>query len=50
LIYTFEVIAISSIIYLLLLPISFLHYSKIKKLQENDNVQDQNEEDLEDIL
>jgi CDP-diacylglycerol--serine O-phosphatidyltransferase len=50
LIYTFEVIAISSIIYLLLLPISFLHYSKIKKSQENDNIQDQNEEDLEDIL
>ena len=50
LIYTFEVIAISSIVYLLLLPISFLHYRKIKKLQENDNVQDQNEDDLEDIL
>ena len=50
LIYTFEVIAISSIVYLLLLPISFFHYRKIKKSQENDNVQDQNEEDLEDIL
>jgi CDP-diacylglycerol--serine O-phosphatidyltransferase len=48
LIYTFEVIAISSIIYLLLLPISFLHYRKIKKSQENDGIQD--EDDLEDIL
>ena len=48
LIYTFEVISISSIVYLLLLPISFFHYRKIKKSQENDNNQD--DEDLEDIL
>ena len=48
LIYTFEVIAISSIVYLLLLPISFFHYRKIKKSQENDSTQD--EDDLEDIL
>ena len=48
LIYTFEVIAISSIVYFLLLPISFLHYRKIKKSQENDSTQD--EDDLEDIL
>ena len=48
LIYTFEVIAISSIVYLLLLPISFLHYRKIKNSQENDSTQD--EDDLEDIL
>ena len=48
LIYTFNVIAISSIIYLLLLPISFIHYQKIKKDHENDKIQE--EDDLEDIL
>ncbi len=48
LIYTFNVIAISSIIYLLLLPISFIHYQKIKKNHENDKIQE--EDDLEDIL
>ena len=48
LIYTFEVISISSIVYLLLLPVCFFHYRKIKKSQENDNTQD--DEDLEDIL
>ena len=48
LVYTFEVIAISSAIYLLLLPISFLHYQKMKKIHENDTIQD--EDDLEDIL
>ena len=48
LIYTFEVIAISSIIYLSILPISFFHYQKIKKIHENEKIQD--EEDLEDEL
>ena len=48
LIYTFEVISISSIVYLSLLPVSFFHYRNIKKSQENDNTQD--DEDLEDIL
>ena len=48
LIYTFNVIAISAIIYLLLLPISFLHFQKIKKQHENDKIQD--EDDLEDVL
>ena len=48
LIYTFEVIAISSIIYLSILPISFFHYQKMKKIHENEKVQD--EEDLEDEL
>src|SRR5210317_2448406 len=33
LIYTFEVIAISSIIYLSILPISFFHYQKMKKIK-----------------
>ena len=48
LIYTFNVIAISTIIYLSLLPISFFHFQKIKKQHENDRIQD--EDDLEDIL
>lgn len=48
LIYTFEVIAISSMIYLLLLPISFFHYQKIERNNENDKIQD--DEDLEDVL
>ena len=48
LIYTFNVITISVIIYLLLLPISFFHYQKIKKKHENDKIQD--DDDLEDIL
>ena len=48
LIYTFNVIAISVIVYLLLLPISFLHFQKIKKQHENDKIQD--EDDLEDVL
>ena len=48
LIYTFNVIAVSTIIYLLLLPISFFHFQKIKRQHENDRIQD--EDDLEDIL
>ena len=48
LIYTFEVIAVSSIIYLSLLPISIFHYRKIKKIHENENTQD--DDNLEDEL
>ena len=48
LIYTFNVIAISVIVYLLLLPISFIHFRNIKKKHENDKIQD--EDDLEDVL
>ncbi len=48
LIYTFNVIAISIVIYFLLLPISFFHYRKLKKLNESEKNQD--EDDLEDVL
>ena len=48
LIYTFNVIALSAVIYVLLLPISYLHFQKIKKKHENDKIQD--DDDLEDIL
>ena len=49
LVYTFKVLAISSFIYLCLVPISYFHYKKIIKeknitLDKNDN------DDLEDIL
>ena len=49
LIYTFNVIAISSLIYLILLPVSFIHYQKLKKQNQNEKFQD-NDEDLEDVL
>ena len=49
LIYTLNVIAISSLIYLTLLPISFVHYQKLKKQNENRNSQ-LDDDDLEDIL
>ena len=48
LVYTFNVIAISAIVYLLLLPISYVHYQKIKHKYERDKIQD--EDDLEDVL
>ncbi len=48
LIYTFNVIAISTLIYLILLPVSYFHYQKIKKKHEKDKIQD--EDDLEDVL
>ena len=48
LIYTFNVIAISTGIYLLLLPVSYVHFRKMRKHHENDRIQD--DDDLEDVL
>jgi CDP-diacylglycerol---serine O-phosphatidyltransferase len=48
LVYPFNVIAISSIIYVLMLPISFFHYQKLKKQHTEINLAD--DEDLEDVL
>ena len=48
LIYPFNIIAISSIIYLLMLPISFFHYQKLKKQNVDSNSVD--DDDLEDVL
>ena len=48
LVYPFNVIAISSIVYLLMLPISFLHYQKLKKQHLDSNIAD--DDDLEDVL
>ena len=49
LIYPFNVIFISAIIYLSMLPISFFHYQKLKKQNEDQNYND-DEDDLEDVL
>ena len=49
LIYPFNVIAISAIIYLVMLPISFFHYQKLKKQNEDQNFKDE-DDDLEDML
>jgi CDP-diacylglycerol--serine O-phosphatidyltransferase len=48
LIYPFNVISISSIIYLLMLPISFFHYQKLKKQHADNSLAD--DDDLEDVL
>ena len=48
LIYPFNIISISAVVYLLLLPISFFHYQKLKKQnQDKDSIE---EDDLEDVL
>ena len=47
LVYTFKVVAVSSIIYICLIPISYFHFKKIK---EKRNIRSDKDEDLEDIL
>jgi CDP-diacylglycerol--serine O-phosphatidyltransferase len=47
LIYPFNIIAISAVIYLLMLPISFFHYQKLKK-KNQDSIEE--DDDLEDVL
>ena len=48
LIYPFNIIAISAVVYLLMLPISFFHYQKLQKQnQDKDSIED---DDLEDVL
>ena len=49
LIYPFNVISISALIYLCMLPISFFHYQKLKKQNEGQNYDDE-DDDLEDVL
>jgi len=49
LIYPFNIIAISAVVYLLILPISFFHYQKLKKQnQDKDSIEE--DDDLEDML
>ena len=47
LVYTFKILAISSLIYLCLIPVSYFHYKKIKKEK---NITTDKDEGLEDIL
>ena len=49
LIYPFNIISITVIIYLLMLPISFFHYQKLKKQNHDKNFIEE-DDDLEDIL
>ena len=49
LVYTFKILTISSIIYLCLIPVSYLHYKNIKK-KKNITIEKDKEEELEDIL
>jgi CDP-diacylglycerol--serine O-phosphatidyltransferase len=49
LIYPFNVISVSALIYLTMLPISFFHYQKLKKQNEGQNYDDE-DDDLEDVL
>ena len=47
LVYTFKILAITSLVYLCLIPISYFHYKKIKKEK---NITSDKDEELEDIL
>ena len=47
LVYTFKILAVSSFIYICLIPISYFHYKKIKKEK---NITSDKDEGLEDIL
>jgi CDP-diacylglycerol--serine O-phosphatidyltransferase len=49
LIYTFKILALSTFLYICLIPISFFHFKKIKKKKNIINEKNENE-DLEDIL
>ena len=49
LIYTFKVLALSTILYLSLIPISYFHYKKINKNKTIISAKNEND-DLEDIL
>ena len=47
LVYTFKILAVTCLIYICLIPISYFHYKKIKKEK---NVSSDKDEELEDIL
>ena len=49
LVYTFKILAVSSFVYLCLIPVSYFHYKKIKK-DKNITTEKNENEDLEDIL
>ena len=47
LVYTFKILAVSSLIYIALIPVSYFHFTKIKKEK---NITSDKDEGLEDIL
>ena len=47
LVYTFKILAVTCLIYICLIPISYFHYQKIKKEK---NITSDKDEELEDIL
>ena len=47
LVYTYKILAISSFIYICLIPISYFHYKKVKKEK---NISSDKDEELEDVL
>ena len=47
LVYTFKILAVSSFMYICLIPISYFHYKKIKKEK---NISSDKDEELEDVL
>ena len=47
LVYTYKILAVSSFIYLCLIPVSYFHFKKIKKEK---NITSDNDEGLEDVL
>ena len=47
LVYTFKILAISCLIYLCLIPVSYFHFKKIKK---QNNITSDEDDDLEDVL
>ena len=49
LVYTFKILAISILLYLCLIPVSYFHYKKIRK-EKNINADMNENDDLEDIL
>ena len=49
LVYTFKILAISTFLYLCLIPVSYFHYKKIKK-EKNDITEINESDNLEDIL
>ena len=49
LVYTFKILAVSCLVYICLIPISYFHYKKIKR-QKNINSDKDEDEGLEDIL
>ena len=50
LIYTFKVLTISALIYLILIPISFFHYQKNKEKNNYNNLGNEEKDDPEDVL